>query len=1405
MVQINIPGAVGVSTTPSTALQERKRIAGLAKNIGMRTHEDLLARTEEDRLRARGANVQQQLEGELEGMKAAEQVAAAFPDYGAAPTTGLEEVPVAEQVDTTADLSPEELAARLNEPVFAARIGDEQAAQDEKLQQLKIDNRLLGKYESAGLKIKRPALTRKVLEESALEMRATGRAGKLFIDALSRWGTTAALTAQNMNIQVNKAQRAALLDPTIGGSWKVAQAAKPSGKGEPTPGVRESFIFGEEEAESATAPIRKSDNTLNTNLTNIVLDILGAGYLDTKGQIAVDPELSNIMVLNAEQSFVTSMFATDLDQQVADIVIDEDADTKVPRPKENDPKAEQQVKEYVVRKSDGLEQVGKDIYREYMRLKALTTGQEPDAYMEDINDINKEVFIHLGSRAKELYYKANSAEADPINGILKRPKAGGTDKLTVEYLITPKGASLYEDMYRLFTGLFDATEVKPQKFSTSHGKIAGEGGMITRRMTTWMSPDIGDTTMAFNAMANQNLVGMDNDVNRSTLSAGLYAYALAHGGGIQQADEARHDQYVEPNNERNYYADIFNIGRSKFDDLQSEKNALHERVDDLKRRRAADPKAVSQEEINVAQKVADNYQPRTIFRLEREKSVNIAEAMLRYDGGGLKYLTYALQLLTGRMHAQQTLYNPQAHPMIRNVVSGQNKFIWKAGVNSFLEEDWREGMYARLFEDPKVSNTYSWKRDKGRRMPTEERLRRFAEEEDQARANPNEGLWNQYVAWGNELIRFNQSIDKKVVGSYLSQIKNGTGGQGRQIRSALIQQFKGNTISEPLRAYLAKYEHEGIKQGDYLMALAKYTDAKKNGQQFVDTQSWEMDGQTHGTLTMGAQFGSLNMTKRGDMITAIPLAERMSSDEYIDLRDAMANTMVDEFGRLNQSDAWRGKVGSNSADALGFILTEALKDRTNFLKKSPMTMGYGQNKMLLKKHVQKTVDLNPKIREAAANNKLGLPAVVDFLHNLMVDSIYANMDGHTIDTMDTIKSIAWQSVLLNEMIEWDQPTGITVRSAGMEFTQDKDTQYKITKQEGDRDALPKSGIITDWSYKGEASAQALRRWAEGEDEIGGWTVSRILAAMIQGYDPDITQGVFNNVKFTGRDKYGEAQFKTTNHWDYIQLSALANGAKMKRIKDGEEETVGRPFVLQIYDAFVVDTGSLRAVKKVANQIHRDSIINENVADKIFNWYYGLRKKKIEELSKDNKIYDMQQDFAKLYELFTGEQYAVKYGPIQPYKQLVRFLKKNIREKWNREATEVTLNGKTYKRNKETLKDWNKRLGKVAFAMAIDIQEELGSIKMSRTDASNLAAITGESEASLLAKNKKDVAQDIIAQLNSTGKLSGTQVAKLLETINRHIKIDASVEAAKKNVREGKREVRGALSQSWSNNIDFSTS
>ena len=114
-------------------------------------------------------------------------------------------------------------------------------------------------------------------------------------------------------------------------------------------------------------------------------------------------------------------------------------------------------------------------------------------------------------------------------------------------------------------------------------------------------------------------------------------------------------QFIDGPNGQNFYTDVFGIGKIKWEKLQAEKRALLQNVKDLK----ADPKA-DEAEIAFAEKVANAYDPQTIFNLERQKAISIQEAMLRWDGRP-NHLTYALQLLTGRMHAQQTLYNPQAH------------------------------------------------------------------------------------------------------------------------------------------------------------------------------------------------------------------------------------------------------------------------------------------------------------------------------------------------------------------------------------------------------------------------------------------------------------------------------------------------------------------------------------------------------------------------------------------------------------------------------------------------------------------------------------------------------------------------------------------------------------------------
>ena len=108
---------------------------------------------------------------------------------------------------------------------------------------------------------------------------------------------------------------------------------------------------------------------------------------------------------------------------------------------------------------------------------------------------------------------------------------------------------------------------------------------------------------------------------------------------------------------------------------------------------------------------------------------------------------------------------------------------------------------------------------------------------------------------------------------------------------------------------------------------------------FNDTQVWEKDGKTHGPATMGMQFGSVSMAKRSDMIMEVPYAEKIQSGEYKDLRDAMADTMVNELDRI---------VNSGSLNNLGANTAPALKEILDLYSKSLVYMGISGSGQLTK-------------------------------------------------------------------------------------------------------------------------------------------------------------------------------------------------------------------------------------------------------------------------------------------------------------------------------------------------------------------------------------------------------------------------------------------------------------------------
>ena len=142
------------------------------------------------------------------------------------------------------------------------------------------------------------------------------------------------------------------------------------------------------------------------------------------------------------------------------------------------------------------------------------------------------------------------------------------------------------------------------------------------------------------------------------------------------------------------YANMFKIGKQKYQNLVSEKAKLFNAAE-----RAAQQGKVRKAAALQAQ--AEAYDPINILNLERENAIGIVEGMLRYSGKA-NYLSFAMQALTGRMHAQQTVYNPQAKKIIRSVVGSGNVYQWVPGQGK-LDTTFIEAMSAHLFENPKLS------------------------------------------------------------------------------------------------------------------------------------------------------------------------------------------------------------------------------------------------------------------------------------------------------------------------------------------------------------------------------------------------------------------------------------------------------------------------------------------------------------------------------------------------------------------------------------------------------------------------------------------------------------------------------------------------------------------------------
>ena len=1024
---------------------------------------------------------------------------------------------------------------------------------------------------------------------------------------------------------------------------------------------------GQEVDTSPDAPIFKGSR-LNTNNTNIIFhtDLLDAG-LESKNKLGeptliIDPKFKEVMSLATEAFLMEAMFTAD------------DADTVVTDADEGGFTS----KAIKLTASKGSNRLGRDIFQAWKRQQAQDLGIPTDSYLDTYENLSSSIFTHIGNMAKRYYSSVNPLLFENT-GREVGGKAASDKFLQTEYQLTQKGIDVFTHLHRANWGLFNNQEVKPLMAPSGTGLFMFEGRTRVKNITTQIpGRPKGERKLLNEARRNMNSVAMVTDQRRLSTALMFGMLALVNSGRII---EGQYTPQAATKLTGKEYTNIFKIGEKAFKDMQTQKQMLF-----FKGERAIRNKEKAKGEGLL--KLAESYDPEHILELEREKFISILEAAGRYstspNGNAIpNHLTFAIQALTGRMHAQQTLFNPQAHKIIRFIVGGKNKYQWKPGDNSKLDKNWKEGISAKLFEG-RFKQKYGFKRTRDKRIKV------F----DELAANPAlDSEYNQKVQWGKSLQALVSGFDTKRAREQLTAFKSvKTIEQGQDLKRDMFQSIVDkDPIKDPaLKEFLAGEEEEAIIMADYLMDLAAYDTAKKNNTLHNSTVIFEADGITHGPSTMAMLLGSAGIAKRAGVLMDQDFSVMTDSTDYQDLRDHMAWIMKKSFEKVSTA------LGvSQNKEAYEEILLEAIDDRQNFLKQSPMTMGYGQELASLIDHIDTTIFLNQKIRDII-NEKLNgnIDAAADFLHSILVESIYQTFDHDTINASKLIKNNGYASALSDIDITINAPAGNALNILGGESTQLFQTTFNDIKLNANfepkfkkekikigvdengkpiyqRDSQGNFVYRTTNTYEqdqitvthyGEKYSPSAPRTQGGMEILGGWTTGRLLPALVQPYDANMV-----------------ARTLSGKSWERIIAESTGEGNK-------------DPFVLPIFDAFLVDLGSMDAVIEEANKHHIDSIRDHSYVEKIVDNWYSNWKKTINALP-DNKplkqiIFEGSEE---------GYSWAEAKRGLGPFRMLAKMTNQ-------RDLQQMFARTKDYKLENYSIKEWkNKawRQGGIDAKIALD--------------------------------------------------------------------------------------------------------
>ena len=768
--------------------------------------------------------------------------------------------------------------------------------------------------------------------------------------------------------------------------------------------------------------------------------------------------------------------------------------------------------EEVIKKAKQNVQLGQQVWQEWKREQAQLDGVPSDEYLISQPQPSADQLAAIGGLAKEAYAAANP-------DIVSRVEVKDNDGFTqTGFQLTAQAPKILADGYAALAAPFESHEIPPQFVISQSGQPQFEAKTRARATTTATGiknpgqrikkasqnyhemkrvEDAGREkifyTQAIQGLLTGHLAVADKVISESVTNP----YKAGKTYTIQTFDVDAFDRDPDGSAVDSIQAEAYEIGAKRADGL------VQERANNLQLIADAIEEEQAKEQPNEARinSLIDDYDkalqvsPAQIWKSDALKLLETMQTSANYSGKVL-HGTYATQMLTGRLQLQQNKWNPQGDTRLRFVVGGPNKVRFTPGSTSRAETAFREGMVVHFFD-----------KQNGAHLKPKARLQQFADW--QAGRSVGKVSWKAAVAAGKELKEMYDGID----GDSLAQLRTTLGEVQAGTRIPIEESIAG--ISEAANQFpqltpetQATLEKLGADELPYLMDYLQLIHQWDQGKPFFSASEIEVDGITHGISSNALALGLESMALRAGAINPDPKRKLTPLESAVgleavagDVRDVMKSFMAE------QAEILADGGNNQNADGLVKIAMQALEDRENYLKKSPMTLGYGQELDSLKQHVRKTMATGKRaaqINKILENNKIPQDEALNYLHALLVQSLETALHPRVLEVARNLRANNLLATLTDEILYYDNGSGFRSNITALQDNKEKRKSARFTIKGDDGESLSGSTEI----YEAEPAGSATRQYQPGGDHIpGGFGHGRSIPTMAQTYDAAMISGI----------------------------------------------------------------------------------------------------------------------------------------------------------------------------------------------------------------------------------------------------------------------------------------------------------